>query len=109
MTARRGMDETPLSDFLLKMRDAHRRRLAAVTITEKRAIEREMHGLIVDAGRDADAATAEEPAVEKGVQRRVPRATRRRAHARPGGPSKYRRNGFDHKLAQSGEREGDDD
>jgi hypothetical protein len=102
MTGRRGMDESPLSDFLVKMRDAHRRRLAAVSLAEKRAIEREMHALIRKAGEaDGDAA----PESDRPETPTVPRATRRRA--RPG-PAKYSHDGFDHKLAQAGEREDDE-
>jgi len=107
---RRGMDESPLSEFIVKMRDAYLRRLAAVSLAEKRAIEREMQGLIRDAGRDADAATAAEPDRDGAVEHSVPRATRRRA--RPGVPrgrtGRRWPEGFDPKMAQAGDRSDDE-
>jgi len=109
MAKPRTLDDSPLSEFLTKMRDAHRRRVAAVDLADKRAIEREMTACMRQyLGRgawEAAAAAEQEEAAQRAVPR-VPRATRRRA--RPGvAPAKYRE-GFDHKLAQAGEPQGDE-
>lgn len=97
------MDESPLSEFIAKMRDAHRRRLAAVALVDKRAIEREMTAFMTQyLGRNAwEAAVAAEAAAG------VPRATQRR-RMRFSPPSKYAGDGIDHKLAAAGDRSEDD-
>lgn len=107
MVEPRTLDASPLSEFVTKMRDVFRRRLAAVDPRDVRAIEGEMQGLMrTYLGRDAweaAAAAAEQAAAPWGGG---PCAARRR-RARPGPIPKYPRDGFDHKLAQAGDREDD--
>jgi hypothetical protein len=70
----RVVDEGPLSEFVTKMKDVFRRRLAAEGVADKHALEREMKGLMQEyLGRDAwdAAAAAEERAAG------VPRGTSR--------------------------------
>lgn len=74
MTRRPVVDESPISEFVGKMVEAHKRRLRAQTVADKRAIEREMEGFLARYfGRDAKAAMADAEAVERGAD--VPRAT----------------------------------
>ena len=99
------VDEGPLSEFITKMRDAHRRRLAAVDLADKLAIEREMKGFMTQyLGRDAWEASV---AAERAAGLNVPRATRRRG--RFTAPSKYSGDRVDRKLAAAGDRERDDE
>ena len=108
MSRPRVLDASPLSEFITRMRDAHRRRVAAIDPADKRAIEREMTGLMrTYLGRDAWEATL---AAQRGAERTadVPRATSRRRRVRPGPVSRYP-DGFDHKLAAAGDRDRDDD
>lgn len=103
------VDESPLSEFVTKMRDVFRRRLAAVEPRDQRAIEAEMQTIMrTYLGRDAwEAVQAAERDVDAALTAAgVPRATRPRRRVRPGPPSRYRE-GFDHKLAQAGDRDED--
>lgn len=74
----RAVDESPLSEFIVKMRDVFRRRLEANGLGDKRALEREMEGIMREyLGRDAWDATAalNEQAAAVGEQKAVPRET----------------------------------
>lgn len=110
MTKPRTLDASPLSEFITKMRDVHRRRLAAVSVTDKREIEREMvelmqHYLGRNAWDAAAAAEAEAKAAEPSAGRRGAYVRRR---VRPGPAPRYTGDGVDRKLAAAGERTDDD-
>ena len=104
----RALDASLLSEFVTKMRDVFRRRLAAVDPRDAKAVELEMVALMrTYLGRDAWEATAagERDLDDALTAAGIPRATGRR-RARPGPPSTYPRD-FDHKLAQAGDRDED--
>ena len=56
----RPVDDTPLSDFVQKMREAYLRRRVATSVAEKRAAERDIEALI--RANDSQAGTASDEA-----------------------------------------------
>lgn len=87
---RRGVDESPLSEFVQKMRAVFARREAATTVPDKRSIEREMEALMRqylgrsawDAAAAAAAAEAADVSRDTGADRSCPDAA---AHAQQPG------------------------
>jgi hypothetical protein len=98
MPSPRALDASPLSEFVTKMREMFRRRLAAIEPQEQHAIEHEMETLMWTClGR-----SAWEAAVDAEHARNVSRATsvRRRVLNRP--RSRYAADSVDRKLAAAG-------
>jgi hypothetical protein len=108
------VDESPLSDFVREMKALLARRMAARGQNGKAAVTQEMRRVMRQHfGRGAWQAMVDAENAEKAI--RVPRDTSRdrqgprRAHTRGAaraGERRYR-DGFDIKLAQTGERDDD--
>ena len=105
------VDESPISEFIAKMRECFLERLTATGDRDKRDLERKMEGIMREyLGRSAwDAAAAADEDL-----RDVPRGTsrdrvchKRRVRAGRVGARRYP-DGFDHKLAQAGDRSDDE-
>jgi hypothetical protein len=99
-----AVDDSTKSVFVLEMEAAIKRRLAAASWRDKSAVDREIRTIIqTHLGRDAwDAMVDADPA------RSVPRPPRlARKAKRDRGGRRFRR-GFDHKMAQAGDRENDE-
>jgi hypothetical protein len=102
------VDEAPKSAFVREMEAAIARRLAA-SGPGKKAVDREIAAIVKQyLGRDAWRAMVDaDREAEAGVPRTTTGPRSHRARATPGRGGRYS-DTFDHKLAQSGEREGDD-